>query len=359
MGDARLTTWRRARDTMATAPARILCIGDSITEGGLALSVTARWTSVLAELIATRYTVPTSTLGYLTPRQGVASTVSPLTVTNGSTEAKWGISTGLGTLLTATTGKVAGTVIGTALDIHYLRTGSTAPFVVKVDGILVGTYGGAAGAIVDGYVQRVPLGDAGPHTIEITAGPSWVYITGVHVLNGNEQAGLQMFNAGYSGALAAKFADPNRINVEGDGIPYWRQALVPVAPHLVILMWGANDYAAATPLATFQANLEKIIANIRGGLTGTQPWPSIRLVAPPRIAYPSTAQWDTYLHAMRTAAARDGSAAFLDLGAFMPDIGSTAGAASGYYADLSHPSAAGHARIAQIIDQVLADVEPS
>ena len=45
-----------------------------------------------------------------------------------------------------------------------------------------------------------------------------------------------------------------------------------------------------------------------------------------------------------------------DLGSLMPDIGSTAGTASGYYsADPTHPNAVGHARMAQILDLVLGD----
>lgn len=346
-----LAQWRKARAAMATAPAKILCIGDSITEGGLALSVTARWTSQLAALIAARYAVPTSTLGYLTPRLGVGSTVNPLTVTNGTTEVNWGVSCGNGTLLTATTGKVAGTVTGTAIDVHYLRTTGTGTFTVKVDGVQVGgAYGGTAGAITDGYVQRVAMGAAGSHTIEIIAGAASVYITGVNVLNGNTTSGLQVFNAGYSGALAVKYAVPNGVN-------WWQQALAGVSPHLVILMWNANDYASATPLATFQGQLETMIANIRTGVAA-QPQPSILLVTPPKISYApvSPAQWETYTHAMRTVAKRDGSAEFFDLGSLMPDIGSTAGNASGYYsADPTHPNAAGHARMAAIIDEILTD----
>ena len=344
-----LVQWRKARAAMPTAVARVLCVGDSITEGGLSFSVTARWTSVLSGLISARYAVPTSTLGYLTPYMGVVSTVNPLTVTNGAAQSNWGVSCGNGALLTASTGKITGTVTGTSLNIYYLKTTSTATFTVKVDGVQVGgAYGGTAGTITDGFVQAVAMGAAGSHTIEIDAGAGSVYINGISVLNGNETTGLQMFNAGYSGALAVKFAVPN-------SVAWWQQALAAVSPHLVILMWNANDYAGATSLATYQSNLDAIIANIRTGVVA-QPQPSILLVTPPKIAYTSTQQWETYTHAMRTAAKKDGSAEFFDLGSLMPDIGSTAGTASGYYsADPTHPNAAGHARMAQILDLVLGD----
>lgn len=355
-----LAVWRKARAAMGTAPARILCLGDSITEGGLALSVTARWTSVLASAIAARYSVPTSPLGFLAPYMGVASTVNPFTVTSGVNPGKWGPAAGNSAFFATNAGRLAVTVTGTAIDVHYLRSPSSSTFTVKIDGVQVGgAYGGVSGAgIIDGYVQRVAMGAAGSHTVEIVAGSGagGTYITGINVLNGNESSGVQVFNAGVSGALASHYSNPNFSSVVGDGIPYWQQAVAGVSPHLVIMMWPANDYASATSLATFQSNLDTAIANVRNGVVA-QPQPSLLLVTEPKIAYASTQQWDTYTHAMRTAAARDGSAAVFDLGTLMPDIGSAAGNASGYYsADPTHPNAAGHARMGQLIDMVLADV---
>lgn len=345
-----LVAWREARDAMSTTPARILCLGDSITEG-VSATVATRWSAVLSSLIAARYSVPTSTTGHVPAYFGTVT--SPFTKTSATNADDFGITADNTALLGATTGKLAGTFTGTSLKVYYTTGATTVAFTVWVDGAQVGgAYGGSTASIVDGNVATVAMGANTSHTVEIRAGAGVMFITGVAVFAGNEATGLQMFNAGASGATVASIAEPASVNATA---ATWQQAYRATAPHLVIVMLGANDYAAATTLTTYQGQLDAIVANVRGAVLAAQPQPSILFVTPPKINVASSAQWDTYVHALRTAATRDGTSEFFDLGALMPDIGSPAGNASGYYADTTHPTALGHARIAQILDRILAD----
>lgn len=345
-----LCVWREARDAMATAPARVLCLGDSITEG-MDAQVTTRWTATLAALIANRYGVATSTTGHLvTYFASPSNPTSPIVKTNAVDASDFGTSCNGTAKIMGTTGKLSLTAIGTSVKVYY-ATGSTVGFTVWIDGAQVGgVHGGPSVPIVDGNIATVAMGASGSHLIEVCAGGGDSYITGLAVFDGNESSGLQMFNAGVYGARSAATSLPIKT------VATWQEAYRAIAPHLVIMMFGANDYIDGLPLATYQAQLDTIIANIRNAVQAGQPQPSILLVAPPKINRPlATMQWETYVHAARTATAKDGTAAFFDLGTLMPDIGSATGNASGLYADTTHPTVAGHARIAAILDQVLAD----
>ena len=54
-------------------------------------------------------------------------------------------------------------------------------------------------------VQNVALGSAQTHTIRISASSAAIYLGGFTLYNGDRNAGVQIYDSGFSGATVATF----------------------------------------------------------------------------------------------------------------------------------------------------------
>lgn len=112
----------------------------------------------------------------------------------------------------------------------------------------------------------------------------------------------------------------------------------------VTVMFGINDVAAAVPVATYQANIEGILAAIKA--TGATPLlftPNLVESTPYINAFPA------YLEAAKTAAFNKGVRVLdvydLYIYTYFPNPGSFNGT---YYTDYQHPNPAGHSLISNM-----------
>ncbi|MDB5696227.1 MAG: hypothetical protein JWN21_1770, partial [Sphingomonas bacterium] len=250
-----LRAWHAALADRVNAPAKAVWLGDSITEGLNAPSYGTRWVErALARL----------RLDHPTP--GVAGGFNYLPAIN--TAFTQGAAPPQGQPYTALTGGALGfdtsfglgarsavfnavgdgatyTVQGTSVTLHYVRGPATGTMSVSIDGGAA-TVINTAGAL---GMQQWSSGALTPgiHTVTVTrsAGGS-VYLAGLLVFNGDEAAGVHGYDAGHFGWNTTQFAAAQSNTWASLGL---------IAPQLVTIALGTNDYQAQTPIATFRANL--------------------------------------------------------------------------------------------------------
>lgn len=217
---------------------------------------------------------------------------------------------------------------------------------VSVDGedqgVTLDSNGGDSSS--DGHYWNSPDLGPGSHVVEITAASDFVGILdGVEFFNGEDQAGVRVYNAGHYGYTSSRFLTPD-MNM------HW-QHVAALDPDLTIVHLGTNDLYAGTSPADFLAEIDAIIAKIParssvlvvgGYLRGDYGLNDVKKHA--------WAHMQTGLLARAT-----GRVGYLDLAPRWPQLvpdGSTNG---DLMSDLVHPSDAGMDEIARILASALTE----
>lgn len=343
--------WRNAWANRQAEAVRWLALGDSITEGTGITAYPDSW--VYKAAAAIRETDPfvpgnmvTGQRGWTPVAQTSSSMVSPWVLAGAaSASSNFGFRMTKSTSIN-TNATITATVTGTSVDVWWTQGTSTVAFTVWVDGVNKGSFGGASGAVTSGFhTGPIAMGASGSHVVQIKAGAtaSSSFINGVTVMDGNETSGLVTINAAVHGTKTGEWlTNTNHAN--------WRQDYAALKPHLVTLLIGANDYSSTIGRATFVSNLTTIINNLRDQQTL---WPTIVLVSCYRENFNFAPAWEQYEYGMERIAA-DLGVAYLDLRAYMPDVGSGSDPGN-IYADAIHPNAAGNTLIASIVSDYLLD----
>lgn len=340
--------WQKAVDNMANEAVRVLHIGDSITEGTGVTTRADTWPYKLAANIRDAYPGISAnnadSIGWVPIIQASSTLPSHWTLAGTWNSTSTFGFRGNATAALSQNATITGTVTGTAIDVWHARGTASGTFTVKVDGNQVGgNYGGTNPSTASGFKQRVSLGTAGSHTVVITNNSTGtVYINGVTVFNGNENAGLVSVNAGRHGWTSQNWEDTaNHVN--------WDEDIAAYDPHLVTILLGANDYSTSVGRAAYKANLTTLIDKIRDSQTY---WSSICLVACFKRSETYSPRWEHYEFAMQSLAQEMGCG-YIDLRELMPDVGTAEAIAGAYYYDTVHPNAAGNTRIASEVGNIL------
>lgn len=339
--------FRESMKNQATKQAKILCIGDSVTEGTGVANISDTWPyKVAAKLRDAFPTVPSNSKdarGW-NPIAKSAGTLFPLWSVSGTndTSSAFGFRNIKSQSISAGA-TITGTVIGTSIDIWHTRGPSTVAFQVRVDGVLIGSYGGPFGSVQSGYWNNIPLGASGSHTVVITAGVGAAFINGVTVYDGNELSGISVTNAGVNGAQSVTW----KAAVDSGT---WKQDINALSAETIIVMLGLNDYSSSTGAYNYIANLRALVESLRAN--NNKGLPTILLVSPYKEDWSAIPSFETYEFAMSQLADEMGCGYF-DLRTVMPDVGTPEGTASGYYADAVHPNVAGNEKIATEITNFL------
>jgi lysophospholipase L1-like esterase len=229
----------------------------------------------------------------------------------------------------------------TGIDILWCGTGNPGHFRWRIDG-------GAWTDVnqqVDNYGGRVtPIRglSAASHTLDVDWVSGVALLEGAMIYNGDEETGVRVWNGARGGAQTVTFSA---------GGTWWLDSLATVAPELVTIMLGVNDYANNIAVATFSARLQTIITNVRV----TVPTAQILLVAPYQayVAAPA-APWSDYVAAMEAICQADPSVLFTSLvGVFGGYTDPPVGGSALIAADRVHPTPAGHTLIASEIDKAI------
>ena len=183
-----------------------------------------------------------------------------------------------------------GSVTGTGTVLEIVTNTQSPPFDVSVDGGPATTVTPAGG---DQAVQVHTLEglSAGEHTATITASADWVK---VYAAGFRQPSGVVVQNVGISGISSAElFAFQGWQGAGGQLSQPWT-LFHPgnVAHDLVVLELGVNDQAEGVSVATYRANMQRLVewARTRG--------PDVALVASNAFAGAQSSTWHQYVAAL-------------------------------------------------------------
>lgn len=185
--------------------------------------------------------------------------------------------------------------------------------------------GGATTAVVPSTVGtdtanglRVVTGLArASHTVKVTATTGITRLQGIYFLDGDATAGVRTYNAGKGGAKASWFSGLSVDTSTNYGARSNSARIGELKPALIVVGLGANDYAAQTDLATYEANMRAICQLVRLGVNRpcsvllVQQQQRLDVVAP-------GITWDQYGAVLAEIAADTPDTDFLDVSAQFP-----------------------------------------
>ncbi|ACU39427.1 SGNH/GDSL hydrolase family protein [Actinosynnema mirum] len=333
-----LWAWHQARTAHRLRPVRIVCVGSSTTAGLNATQPDRRYASALGHAIR----------GYLGTVGGWhLRGIDPAWSTTGTTSD---VGRGLGLhsrSLAAGATMTTPSVQATGFTILFEQGAGAGAFTWAVDGGSTTTVTpdtGNSQVRHDGSVY-VSAGSLGAHTLTITATAATV-ISGVYVHNGDQTAGVQVFNAGSSGTGSADWT--------GTGAPMLTHLsrIAALDPSLVIVMIGSNDSGGSVdPRGAYRANVRQQVAQIRAACPRRV---SILLVhSYGRYDLPNaTYRWSQYGAALAEIAASTPDVDVLDLSPYYP-TSQAADVTDLISADGIHQGDEGHALMADLIARYL------
>lgn len=330
-------------DALATGTAQAVVIGDSITEGTGATTVTKRWQTVLQGLL--RGGAVGAALPFIPawPQSSVPGFPVTRTGTIGQTSTSTGAGLGWrGGDLRDDTAAVTFTFTGDRCKVMIFAASAGGVMSVQIDGgtpVLVNTQA----PTVPGGHQPWDSGvlSHGSHTVVIRRDPSspagnFVYLHGLLAYDGDLTTGIRVLDAARHG-ISSTFLTAARAAGAGSALTAAGGA------KLAIIGFGTNDYGSTAP-AAFKANIETLISGLRStGFSGC-----ILLLGMHLSGGRDLAQWQTLTQQLADIAAADPVIDYLDLRTVMPDVPTPhdAPAGEGLYYDALHPNDAGYARIA-------------
>lgn len=330
-----------AIEDVASSPLSIVCIGDSITEGFYATTLAGRWIERLASRLGNAISGAAAPVYYPAHTTQTGYTW-PWTLAGGTNNTTYGLGRRAYNLPAAATMSISFT--GTSFTIFWTRQVSGGTFSYAVDGGAA-TNVDTSGAEASGRTTTVTGLSNTAHTVAIAR------ISGTSVIEGligySGTAGIRIYDGGHSGYTSADFVDGSN--------PRWIDAIATIQPALVIVGLGVNDTQTVSA-ATYKANIETLIANIRAQTTTD---PAIALLAMYQHGaaggFPFD-DWSDYVTALDDlASANDsGEIMVIDLTGPFGGYSGVTTALGGLHPDRVHPTNAGHSLIADTILEALA-----
>jgi hypothetical protein len=342
---------------VATTPVDIVMFGDSKTEGTAATDASQTWVQLFLQKLRNVYQPVGVTGGfgyvpgaYATPTFTQPWTLGGAAVRNTSAAAgNYGL--GKRSITLSASGDTAsitvgpGTIFGgvTSVDVVYSQGSAQGKFTVTVDGGSPTTVDASTGGTVIGKRYRVSgLGPTTSHTILVSwLSTNYIVLEGIMLYNGDENAGIRMWNGGHHGINAHDYSTSDL----GWG------AFNSINPALVFYQLGRNDLNNGNTVATIQTNVTSQITKIRSEFASSYVQASIvyGMDWNDKLGVSAVDTYANWRTAMLQMAQSDGSLAFFDWSKIIPTIQTTAQNALGItQTDFVHPSpTVGHPLMAQ------------
>lgn len=348
-----LRPWLAALANRYNAPAPVVCLGDSISEGMGATAWNQRWVARFGQLLRARFPTPgaagpafgTNTI----PAYTLASATLPAPFTYGGSGLSGNTGYGLRRLtaqLNASFGphtSAGGTGLFSGLTsckvaYHTASNGGTLGIAINGGAVTnINTNGSGQELLSSSFALT-----GGTDSIVISHVTGTIeYFEGLHVWNGDETKGLNIYDAGHYGYTSTNWTDPAGIGSAADN---WAPWMATIQPALVVIELGTNDWNGGIPAATFQANIQTIIAAINAKCTIP---PSIVLLAVPERSGVASGTWASYIAAMQAiASANPTQVSVFDATLRFPKVASDT---LGLFYDTAHPSNKGHSMLADAL----------
>lgn len=332
-------------------PCDIFVIGDSMREGQGATTTATRSVTRMLDAMREEYqprAIPGGR-GWIPSRYVAPTLIDDNDWTNVGSPSAWDIVAlgGRGSTVTTSITKTI-VVFGTSIDVYYsVGAAGTTGATLRV------TIDGAAQTAIATYniTTTTPFSKTsytfaarGFHTIKFDATVSGTIFEGLTVYDGDESAGIRMWEACHYGWTTKQYSD-NLIN-SAAGIPTgWSNSalgaqLSRIQPSVVIINLGTNDYGQGSAVSTYISYMNRIIAEVKANCT-IKPW--IIIEEPHNIGTAATpneplANWVAGRQALVAA---DPDLDYLDLSQRIPSM---AGATDplGLTVDFIHYSDKGH-----------------
>lgn len=348
-----LRKWFASLSGQTVAPAQIVVIGDSISEGSGASDILHRWVTQLQAALRSATASSGAEFPFI-PAFPASGTNWPI-ARAGSVlaNASWGLGWRTAVLQDATASLTV-TFTGTRCKVMYVKTGSTGAMSLVIDSgtpVVVNTNSSAGGGSNAAVWDSGAL-SPGSHTLTITRDASssagqHPYIQGVLTYNGDEAAGVRVLDASHSGYSSVSATASTRAQMAATALAAAGGA------SLAVIAYGTNDVPGPTLPATFRANIEALIASLRttAGFTG-----SIILLGMYKGSVLDDTVFAGFGAQMAAIAATDPDVTYLDLRTLMPDVPTPYSdpAGLGLFADDFHPGSPGHGWIASVVQAQVA-----
>jgi len=340
-----LTTWHDAVANRASAPARWLALGDSITEGQGASARSQRWLNLTLDQLRKTNPVSGTTggAGYVPAQFAVYGP--------DSTWANWATATTGTAYLDLTTPDLgyrslaleAGATrtysfSGTGLDLWWARYPGSGAFTYDIDD------GAPRSVKTDGAVSastltRVDGLTRGRHSVTVTATSAFT-LEGFTFYDGDRDKGISLYDSAHSGATIATFTEHRKTFLD---------AVRRVSPSLITITLGGNDAQKLTP-----KQLQSQYLSLLRSLIALPSKPSVLVVGEftpgPSMTTNIAAPWADYLAAIRRATTSVG-VDFVSMNDTFP-VATTSGRGI-YSTDGIHPNDKGQRKIARLVLKAL------
>lgn len=283
--------------------ARILCIGDSVTEGARIPTPDRRWVRRLVSGLRRRYSIAGNGIGYV-PSYHLGGTVSDGWVISGSVVQQAGMGLGQRNVYISGGGSQTATFNCTGFDVICTKYNGGGTITVSVDGGAAQTAStNAAPTAVSQVLISVRGLSSGPHEITIGNSGNMVNFEGLVLYDGDESSGVIVYEAGRSGATSSTHS----------GAPNIQGAIAMAAPDLTIVMLGLNDQNANVTPAAYASNIEALCVKI----AAAAPTSSVLFVSPYSYRSTSTYTAEQYAAAVAPVVSARGYG-YIDLSAILP-----------------------------------------
>ena len=265
---------RALRAALGSGTARVVAMGDSKTEGAGVSQASQRWLNVLMGSLRARY-APTGDqgLGYL-PAYYATFWGFPSAPTTSGSAATVGNGGGLGNRSRhlASGGSVTWTVpawtSGVPLLVHWTQHPGHGDLEVVTGGTVRATIATGGAAIASKVTPvTVPAGTTSV-TVRHKAGTGAGLAARVEgIVHRTSTTGVIVYDAARSGAKAVDYSEGLGSSGAPDSEDYHWQAVQLIAPHAVILAFGANDQASRTA-AQWSDDLRLAVAKAKAAAPG-------------------------------------------------------------------------------------------
>lgn len=314
-----------ARAKGGTGACNLMWLADSIGEGALNASPNLRFLDLVRDQLRDTWQPAgvAGGYGYVPARINISGYANPFVNAGGTASSLVGLGlravrlTGAGQTLTLT-------MTATRFGLRYYQAGTGVPgsFKWSIDGGATTTVNSGVSPAEISKVLNLDTGSSASHTLLIEWVSGTVYVEGAMVYDGDEAAGIRVWDASSGGATTQTFQD----TAFNSSAQNWLAGMAGIPPDAVFIALGGNDYSylraadsrGQTP-AQVAANYLTIAGLIRTTATtyGIKT-PSIVFVV--GYNWPAfttggafATQWSDFDHAITGAAIQDGAVGLLNL----------------------------------------------